>query len=562
MAEPQARDPRPGRTLTLGLVLAITAGVASATLMGLAGWLIVKSAQSGLETTYTFSWIYPAAGVEALAVVRTAARYGERVTTHEATLQLLARLRARVFASATRMTPVQLRRFRSGDLLDRIQADIDSLDQVVLAVAVPVVVCVLVGAAGLAVLALIRPAFAVANGAALAVAVAGDIVVSRRGRRAGEELARARAAARARLVEALDGRTELASYGAGELALAELRRDFGAVDGPRRRWTAREGAGTSITDLAGTLALVAVLANGAGLGARPIDPAMLAFAGLLSLTIFEVAGTLAAVGPAAGRARAAWRRLTETSGLDVRSAAAEPDGLAGPDGPQAWGDSTWARGDVTVEGLLAGMGEQPSLGIDRLTLPGGGFTVISGVSGAGKSTLLRVLAGALTPAAGAVRIGGADPHELSYEELVAGVTLVEQDSQLLSGTVEENLRLARPDASAAELADALETAVLARDLSLSSRIGPGGEGLSGGQRRRLAAAQAYLRRPGLLLLDEPTEGLDRETARALLGNLRSALPGTTVVAAIHDRTGDHLPAAADSVVRLAAGRVTGDEAGT
>jgi ATP-binding cassette subfamily C protein CydC len=208
------------------------------------------------------------------------------------------------------------------------------------------------------------------------------------------------------------------------------------------------------------------------------------------------------------------------------------------------------------------MGEQPSLGIDRLTLPGGGFTVISGVSGAGKSTLLRVLAGALTPAAGAVRIGGADPHELSYEELVAGVTLVEQDSQLLSGTVEENLRLARPDASAAELADALETAVLARDLSLSSRIGPGGEGLSGGQRRRLAAAQAYLRRPGLLLLDEPTEGLDRETARALLGNLRSALPGTTVVAAIHDRTGDHLPAAADSVVRLAAGRVTGDEAGT
>jgi ATP-binding cassette, subfamily C, bacterial CydC len=548
MAEPQERDTRPGPALALGLTLAVVAGAASATLMGLAGWLIVKSAQAGLAGNYTFSWIYPAAGVEALAVVRTAARYGERVTTHEATLQLLARLRARVFASATRMTPVQLRRFRSGDLLDRVQADIDSLDRVVLAVAVPGIVSVIIGAAGVAVLALIRPEFAMVNAAALAIAVAGDVIISLRGRRVGESLARTRAAARARLVEALDGRTELASYGAGELALAEVRHYFNAVDRPRRRLTAREGTGMSLTDLAGTLALAATLASGAGLGSRPLDLAMLAFAALLSLTLFEVAGALAAAGPAAGQARAAWRRLTETSGLDVR-AAAEP-GQAEP-----FRDTTWAFGDISVAGLVAGMGERPSLSIGQFALPAGGFTVVSGASGAGKSTLLRVLAGALPPKAGAVRIGGADPHALRYEELIAGVTLVEQDSQLLSGTVEENLRLARPDASAADLADALETAVLSRDLSLSSRIGPGGEGLSGGQRRRLSVAQGYLRRPGLLLLDEPTEGLDRETARALLKNLRSALPDSTIVAAIHDRTSDHLPAPVDVVVRLAAGRV-------
>ena len=134
------------------MALAILAAAASAALMGLAGWLIVRSAQTGLSATSTFSWIYPAAGVEALAVVRTAARYGERLTTHGATLQMLARLRARVFASATRMAPRQLRRFHSGDLLDRVQADIDSLDRVVLAVAVPAVVAAIVGASGLAVL--------------------------------------------------------------------------------------------------------------------------------------------------------------------------------------------------------------------------------------------------------------------------------------------------------------------------------------------------------------------------------------------------------------------------
>jgi len=541
------------RGLAVGLALAILAAAASAALMGLAGWLIVRSAQTGLSVTSTFSWIYPAAGVEALAVVRTAARYGERLTTHEATLQLLARLRARVFASATRMKPRRLHRFHSGDLLDRVQADIDSLDRVVLAVAVPAVVAAIIGASGLAVLALIRPAFAVATGLALAVALTGDLVAGRRGRRAGGELARTRAAARARLVEVLDGRMEIATYGAGPRALAELGERFGAADAPRRRWSAREGAGQLVTDLAAVGAVAAVLASGAGLGARPLSPAILAFAALLTMTMFEVAGSLAAAGPAAGQALAAWRRLNEMTGLGARHVPAEP---AVPQ-PQAPDSGAWARGDITLRGLTAGMGDEPALWIDQLDLPGGGFTVLTGPSGAGKSTLLRVLAGALQPMAGAVRIGGTDPHALRYENLVADVTFMEQDSQLLSGTVADNLRLARPDARADELWEAMKIAVLAGHVDLASRLGPGGEGLSGGQRRRLGVAQAYLRHPGLLLLDEPTEGLDQHTARVLLENLRSALPGTTIVAAIHDRTLDHLPVPADATIRLAAGRVLG-----
>jgi ATP-binding cassette, subfamily C, bacterial CydC len=547
---------RPGRQtglprgLAVGLALAILAAAASAALMGLAGWLIVRSAQTGLSVTSTFSWIYPAAGVEALAVVRTAARYGERLTTHEATLQLLARLRARVFASATRMTPRQLHRFHSGDLLDRVQADIDSLDRIVLAVAVPSVVAAIIGASGLAVLALIRPAFAVATGLALAVALTSDLVAGRRGRRAGGELARARAAARARLVEVLDGRMEIATYGAGPRALAELAERFGATDAPRRRWSAREGAGQLGTDLAAAGAMAAVLASGAGLGARPLSPAILAFAALLTMTMFEVAGSLAAAGPAAGQALAAWRRLDEMTGLGIRHVPADP--AAQPQNPES---GAWARGDITLRGLIAGMADEPALWIDQLDVPGGGFTVLTGASGAGKSTLLRVLAGSLPPMTGAVRIGGTDPHGLGYEDLIAGVTLMEQDSQLLSGTVAENLRLARPDATADELREAMKVAVLAGHVDLASQLGPGGQGLSGGQRRRLGVAQAYLRHPGLLLLDEPTEGLDHHTARALLENLRSALPGTTIIAAIHDRTLDHLPVPADATVRLAAGRV-------
>jgi ATP-binding cassette subfamily C protein CydC len=182
----------------------------------------------------------------------------------------------------------------------------------------------------------------------------------------------------------------------------------------------------------------------------------------------------------------------------------------------------------------------PVLAIDHLRLRGGGFAVVTGASGAGKSTLLRVLAGGLVPAAGRVTIGGVDPYALDYEDLVTDVTLVEQDSRLLSGTVEENLRLARPDATIGELRQAMDVAALGNQVGLDAPLGPGGTGLSGGQRRRVGLAQGVLRRPGLLLLDEPTEGVDDQTAQAVLADLRAALPTTTIVAAIHDRTLAHL----------------------
>ncbi|MCW2706471.1 MAG: CydC: thiol reductant exporter, CydC subunit, partial [Frankiales bacterium] len=158
--------------LVLGLLLATTAAIASAALMGLAGWFIVKSAQTGLSTTSRFSWLYPSAGVEALAVIRTSARYGERLSTHRSTLELLARVRTRLFASATRLPLAKLRSLRSGDLLDRVQADVDTLDRYVLAVAVPAVVCTVVGAGSLTVLTLVRPFFGAAAGGLLVLALA------------------------------------------------------------------------------------------------------------------------------------------------------------------------------------------------------------------------------------------------------------------------------------------------------------------------------------------------------------------------------------------------------
>jgi ATP-binding cassette subfamily C protein CydC len=147
---------------------------------------------------------------------------------------------------------------------------------------------------------------------------------------------------------------------------------------------------------------------------------------------------------------------------------------------------------------------------------------------------------------------------LSYEQRSSYLTIVEADSGLLSGTIEDNLRLARPEATEAELEDALHVAVLSGFVQRSTDVGPAGSFLSGGQRRRLALAQAYLRRPSLLLLDEPTEGLDDATAVQVLANLRAALPEATIVAAIHGRNAGGVMAHADRVIRMADGELVSD----
>jgi ABC-type transport system involved in cytochrome bd biosynthesis fused ATPase/permease subunit len=156
---------------------------------------------------------------------------------------------------------------------------------------------------------------------------------------------------------------------------------------------------------------------------------------------------------------------------------------------------------------------------------------------------------------GDIRVGGVDPYTLSYAERSGYLTLVEADSGFLSGTIEDNLRLSRPEATGAELDQALRVVVLSGFVQHSTQVGPGGSFLSGGQRRRLALAQAYLRHPRLMLLDEPTEGLDDAGALQILANLRAALPGTTIVAAIHGRNAARVIAHADRVIQLADGEV-------
>ena len=134
----------------------------------------------------------------------------------------------------------------------------------------------------------------------------------------------------------------------------------------------------------------------------------------------------------------------------------------------------------------------------------------------------------------------------SPEDIAARVTLVAQDAHIFDGTIRDNLLLADPAAGQPELRDALAAAALLETVAgffagLDTPVGPGGEALSGGQRRRLSVAQGVLRRPAVLLLDEPIDALDSDTAGDLLAGVRAAVPEAVLVLALHDRQVPNLP---------------------
>jgi ATP-binding cassette, subfamily C, bacterial CydC len=188
----------------------------------------------------------------------------------------------------------------------------------------------------------------------------------------------------------------------------------------------------------------------------------------------------------------------------------------------------------------------PPLPIDGLRLPGQlgaareltvylppvAVLIVTGRSGSGKTTLLRAINGELEPVAGSIRLGSQPPGRVPAGQLV----FVEHDDYVFAGTVADNLRLASPSLMSQRALDLLQALCLHQaGITAETHVGATGRALSGGERRRLVLARAATANPAVLLLDEPTEGLDPAIARRVLANLRDLLPATTLVIAMHDK---------------------------
>lgn len=530
--------------LLIGALLAAVTVLSGMALLGLSGWFITATAIAGLNVSMAFMFdvFMPSAGIRLLALGRTASRYGERLVTHDATLAVLAALRERLFIGWAQSEAARRLLARPAQLLFRLTGDIDALDSLYLRILVPVGSALVAAlATGIALsfidmyLGLAIAVWLIVTGLGIAYLVARCARHTARRRSYGIE------ALRARSIDLVAGQTELLMAGrldAQKASLLAADEYLARADDALNKLEARAGAAYSvigITTLVATLIAVAVLMENGAIG-TPVA----ALALLLVLTATEPFSALRRGALELGRTVLAARRLNPRLQAAASPAATQPfvpflsqdliltlrDVRAHPAGQDATGESVLRDISLTVAKN------------ERVAL--------IGASGAGKSTLMAVIAGELAAQSGTLQ--------------VAAHSLLTQRTELFQDSLRDNLRLANASADDVSLWDVLQTAGLADDVvkmpnGLDTRLGEGGLGLSGGQLRRLALARLLLRDVPLWLLDEPTEGLDPQTARDVLQRLDKLAAGRSLLLATHVR---REAALADRLVCMEHGRIVMD----
>jgi ATP-binding cassette subfamily C protein CydC len=520
------RDQR--SALLRGATLSVVVLAMGAALLGLSGWFITAAAMAGLAGMgATFDVFRPSAMVRFLALGRAAARYGERLLTHDATLRALESLRLRVLRAHLAAPYDRMIRLRGAQALNRLTADIDALDGVPLRLVLPVLAGVLVLAGAAVVLwALVGPVvalwvtggYALGSGVVFAVLGARAVPLSRRAEAATQTF-------RARLIDMIRARDDLVVYGyLSTQTDAVLRAEARRLTLQRQLDRAERLAGLALATLG---ALVSAGALGLGLWAVQTDTLTPAFAALgffaalaLGETVFPLRRAIADLGRMADAAR----RVVQ---IDTGQRQSKNDTT-----PQA-GALVLDRVSLTRAGSAAFVLRDLAFRLDP-----GQVVAVTGPSGTGKSTLLLAIAGLHPLASGQIRLGGVDLSDCTEATRRAAVTLLPQRSALMAGSMADALRLGTDadDATLWTVLDAVHLADMTRAKGgLGAQIGPRGAGLSGGEARRLTLARALLRRPHLLLLDEPTEGLDEATARRVLRGIRSFLPEAAILIAAHRR---------------------------
>ncbi|MFJ1535694.1 thiol reductant ABC exporter subunit CydD [Streptomyces mirabilis] len=537
--------PRSGR-FALALLLGSLALGSAVGLMATSGWLISRASQQP-PVMYLMLAV---TATRAFGIGRAVFRYAERLVSHDAVLRMLADTRVAVYRRLERLAPAGLRTVRRGDLLSRLVADVDALQDYWLRWLLPAGAALLVSAASVGFTAWLLPEAGAALAAGLLAAGVGvPLLTGAVARRAEHRLSPARGALATRVTDLLTGTPELTVAGALPTRMAEARR----ADTVLTRIASRAATATALGDGLTALATGLTVAAAALVGAQAVADGRLSGVAMAVVVLTPLAAFEAVLGlPLAVQYRQRVRRSAER----VYEVLDAPDPVREPEVPQPVPASPFP---LRVRGLRArhaGQDRDALAGLD-LTLEQGRRVAVVGPSGSGKTTLAQVLLRFLDAEAGTYTLGGTDAYGMDGDDVRRLVGLCAQDAHLFDSTVRENLLLARKNATETELRDALARARLLEWADglpdgLDTLIGEHGARLSGGQRQRLALARALLADFPVLVLDEPAEHLDLPTADALTADLLAATEGRTTLLITHRLAG---LAAVDEVIVLAAGRV-------
>ncbi|MFP1722371.1 heme ABC transporter ATP-binding protein/permease CydC [Lonsdalea quercina] len=514
--------------LSLGVVLAIVTLLASIGLLTLSGWFLAGSALAGLAGLYTFNYMLPAAGVRGAAITRTVSRYFERLVSHDATFRVLLHLRVYTFSRILPLSPGGLGRFRQADLLNRLVADVDTLDHLYLRVISPLVSALFVIVVVALGLSWLDSTLAMTLATImLLLLVVMPPVFYRTGQPIGEALTQLRAQYRLQLTAWLQGQAELTIFG----SLVAFRH---RLDQLENRWLSRQREQATLSALSQSLIILSsgltvtlilwMAANGVGGDTQP--GALIALFVFASLAAFEALGPVANAFQHIGQVAASAVRVDQLMKLT-------PAVVFAAEGP-----APASQAALTLDNVSFTYPDQPLPVLQHisLSLHPGEHIALLGKTGCGKSTLLQLLTRAWDCTEGEISLNGSPLSAWSEENLRNMMSVVPQRVHLFSDTLRENLRLAAPQASDEELAQTLQRVGLAHLLEqegLNAWLGEGGRQLSGGEQRRVGLARALLHPAPLILLDEPTEGLDAETEQRMLQLLREHCKDKTLLVITH-----------------------------
>mgnify|MGYP002759335680 CR=1 FL=1 len=494
----RAQERRQGARLLTAAVTAALVSAAAVLLLGVSGWFITASALAGLAgsaAAYSFNFMVPSALIRFFAIVRTGSRYAERITGHDAALQALAALRPQLFEGIARGPVVKALTLAGGEASSRMVQDVDAIQNRFVRLSAPWGAAAgLIAGLGLALLTGWATALAIAAASALGV-LAAALVGRWLAEPAGRAVQAASGALKNQFAAFAAAAPELQAYGVRAWAVDRLAERGADLERATERLASAGGWIMLTQSAAMALAVVGVMAT-----AGAASPPLIALAILAAVTTVESASALLTAIRHNGAVETAIERLGEL--LEAAPAPSAP---------------------VTT----------PSLGLPSadLSLTPPQRLAVTGPSGAGKTTLIERWMHLRAPLPGEASLGGVDAAEVSPDAARALFAYAPQQAVLLAGSVRENLKLALPGADDGALWAALEDADLAERIraapaGLNAPLGENGARLSGGERRRLGLARAYLRPAPWLVLDEPTEGLDAATEARVLDRLARRLERT------------------------------------
>ncbi|MEZ8823187.1 cysteine/glutathione ABC transporter ATP-binding protein/permease CydC [Vibrio amylolyticus] len=514
--------------LSLGMVLAFATLFASIGLLTLSGWFLSAAAVAGLTVAReTFNYMLPGAFVRGFAMSRTAGRWGERVVSHNATFKLLTDLRIFFFKKLAPLIPGKVSNLRDADLLNRLVADVDAMDHVYLRLLSPIVVSFFGIVSLTAFLSWYDLTLGLTLGSILmALLILWPILFYKLGKHNGQHLTENKSSFRIATLDWIEGYSELTLFGAEERyrnAIIEAQNKLLNNQFVNAHYT---GLAQALLMLANGWTLVLVIWLAAdGVGGNPPDP-MIALVAFATMASFELLMPIAGAFQYLGQTLTSARRLNEIT-------LATPDVIFSDTKAQPANSHAIEFKNVDFQYPDSNQTVLKSVG---LRIENNERIAIVGQTGSGKSTLLQLLNRYWDPQQGSITIDGVALTQWNESQLREAISVVSQRVDVLNGTLRDNLLMASPKTGDDELSTALINVGLEKlldDLGLDTWLGDGGRQLSGGEKRRIGIARALLHNAPILLLDEPTEGLDKQTEQQIIELLEKHSIDKTVLFITH-----------------------------